>query len=296
MPWKNETMFSNVIVIAGPTASGKTALAVEFAAEIEAEIVCADAFQVYRGLPVLTAQPSPEDLAAVPHHLVGVLQPEEKFTAATFAAMAGQKIAEIAGRGRRALVVGGAGFYLQTLFGGAVAPQPEPALREELASLSLSELQRKLLSADPEAFARIDLRNPRRVQRALEVVLTTGKPYASFGGKQALNVPAIVLQLPRDELFARIDRRAEVMLNAGAVEEVAGLKARNVSETCEATIGFREIRQLLAGEIARSECLAAIQLATRRYAKRQETWFRNQTGWRHVPPQDFRFHLSRLRP
>ena len=291
---ENANMFANVIVIAGPTASGKTALAVELANEIGAEIVCADAFQIYRGLAVLTAQPSPMELQAVPHHLVSVLEPEEKFNASQFATMANENIAEIAARGRKALVVGGAGFYLQTLFGGSVAPQPEPALREELARLSLQELQEKLHGADPEAFARIDLQNPRRVQRALEVVLTTGKSFASFAGKGAMDVRGVVLQLPREELLARVDLRAELMLKNGAIEEVAALLGRKISETCEATIGFREIRQLLRGEITLSECLAVIQLATRRYAKRQETWFRNQTKWRHVSPGDFRSEVSRL--
>ncbi|HEY5893247.1 MAG TPA: tRNA (adenosine(37)-N6)-dimethylallyltransferase MiaA [Chthoniobacterales bacterium] len=288
-------MFSNALVIAGPTASGKTALAVEVAAEIGAEIICADAFQIYRGLAMLTAQPSAQELKAVPHHLVGLLKPEEKFNASQFAALANERLAEIASRGRTALVVGGAGFYLQTLFGGAVAPEPEPSLRKELAQLSLGDLQERLRISDPDAFARIDLRNPRRVQRALEVVLSTGKPFASFAGKPGVDVRGFVLQLPREELFARINLRAEYMLENGAIEEVATLlKGREVSETCEATIGFREIRRLLNGEISRSECLAAIQLATRRYAKRQETWFRNQTKWQHVQPVDLRSEIARL--
>lgn len=290
---KNQNMFANVIVIAGPTASGKTALAAEWAAEIGAEIVSADAFQIYRGLAVLTAQPSPNELR-VPHHLVGILEPEETFNVSKFAAMADEKIAEIATRGRTAVVVGGAGFYLQTLFGGPIAPQPDPGQREELSELSLQELQEKLRVIDAEAYARIDLRNPRRVQRALEVVLTTGKPFALFSGKPEMDVRGIVLQVPREELVARINVRAELMLKNGAIEEIAAMLGRKVSETCEATIGFREIRRLLTGEITRSECLAAIQLATRRYAKRQETWFRNQTNWPKISPESFRSEVSRL--
>jgi len=265
-------------VIAGPTAAGKSALAVEAALEMGAEIISADACQIYRGLPILTAQPEPVQLAAVPHHLVGMVSPTQEFSAADFTRLAREAIVEIQQKGRVALIVGGSGFYLGAVFGEtAVAPLPAEGLREELGALSLQELLKQLAKVDPVAAAQVDAKNPRRVQRALEVVLTTGKPFQTFAPRKPAMPDGLILYLGRDELRRRIELRTESMLANGAIEEVAALG--EISSTCAQIIGLQDIRDLLAGRIDRAECRQRLVGATWQYARRQMTWFRNQPPW-----------------
>ncbi len=261
----------------GPTGVGKSVFAVELAHRLDGEIVGADAYQVYAGLRILTAQP---DLAGkVPHHLIGFLPPTESFDAAAFFALATEKIAEIRGRGRRPIVVGGTGLYLKALTHGLDAPAPgDPAFREEIQDLPLEELVRRLDEADPEARLVVDLQNPRRVQRALEIVHATGRPLAE--SRRAWNTPGnpdfcgLLLTRERPELDDRIAINVDRMFAEGVVHEVGSLGT--VGPTAERAIGFREIRAMLDGRLTESACREAILLATRQYAKRQLTWFRNQ--------------------
>jgi tRNA dimethylallyltransferase len=264
------------LLLAGPTAIGKSAIALQLAERVGGEIVGADAFQVYAGLPILTAQASAEDRSRVPHHLIGVIPLTHAFDVAQYLALARRALDEIRSRGRVPIVVGGTGLYLRALLRGlADLPPGDEALRAELAALSLAELQAELKARDPVGAAFIDLQNPRRVIRALEVCRLTGRPFSSFRrGWEQTDSPEFrgyVLTRNRDDLYRRIDARVEAMFRDGVEEEVAALG--EVGPTAGQVLGLREIRERLAGRLTRAECIAAIQQATRRYAKRQLTWF-----------------------
>jgi tRNA dimethylallyltransferase len=271
------------LYVCGPTASGKTALALELAARHDGEVVNADAYQLYRGLDVLTAAPSAAERDVVPHHLFGVLDPSAANDARSYATMASRVIAEIAARGRTPVVTGGSGLYLKFLTHGASPlPTGDPAMRAELDALPLDELVRELQALDPVEAARTNLQNRRYVSRALEICRLTGQKtsdlrdqWESATRKRAASLRGYVIQLPRPDLHARIARRTRAMLDGGAIEEVASIG--RVSETLEKAIGFREIQALLRGEIDRTTCEELINAATRQYAKRQETWFRRES-------------------
>lgn len=267
-------------IIAGPTAVGKSALAVAVAERCGGEIVGADAFQIYRGLDILTAKPAAALQARVPHHLVGEISLSQAFDVAKYLALARQRIAEIHGRGRVPIVVGGTGLYVRALTRGlADLPGADAALRAELESQPLDELQRQLATLDPVGATQIDLQNPRRLIRALEVCRLTGRPFSSFREQwdaPAPNLRGVALMLDRSTLHQRIDRRTQEMFADGVIEEVRA--CGEPGSTASQTIGLCEIRALLAGEIDHVTCLAAIQQSTRRYAKRQMTWFRRETA------------------
>ena len=261
---------------------GKSAFAVSVAEKCNGEIVSADAFQVYAGLDVLTAKPSPDLLARVPHHLIGEVPLTDLWDVARWLDAARSRIAEIRERGRVPIIVGGTGLYIRALTRGlADLPPASPALRAELAARPLADLQHQLAELDAESARRIDLKNPRRVIRALEVCLLTGQPFSSFRQQWSAASSGwrgIVLTREREELYARINRRTEEMFAGGVVEEVRA--TGQAGATASQTIGLREIRALIAGEMTQPECIAAIQQATRQYAKRQMTWFRRETDFR----------------
>lgn len=265
---------NDLFYLVGPTAVGKSEIAAEVAARVGAEIVSADAFQIYRGLELLSAQPDAAVLSRAPHHLIGAVSLGEEMSAQRFRELALATIAEIQQRGRTALVVGGSGLYVKALTHGFDRNvPPNPQLRAELAGLPLVELVRRLRESNPELAAKTDLKNPRRITRALEI---------TAGGETARHVPCsppegILLTRDREDLYARINQRVQAMFAQGVVDEV---RAVNVAgPTASQMLGWREIRQLIAGEISEAECIAAIQQATRRYAKRQLTWFRGQTNF-----------------
>ena len=267
------------IIVAGPTGVGKTAFAAELACRFGGEILGADAFQVYAGLEILSAQPDAEVQARVPHHLIGFLPPSEPFDAARFAERAREKIAAIIARGHRPILAGGSGLYLKALTHGlADLPPPDPVLRAELSALSLEQLQRRLEQTDPGARHHLDFQNPRRVQRALEIHLLTGRSSASlrdeWKDKSTPGFRGLLLTRDRAELDARIAGNVQAMFRRGVVEEVSRLT--QIGPTAARAIGLREIQALLRGECTEPQCIEAITLATRRYAKRQLTWFRNQ--------------------
>ena len=276
----SESILSNTLFLAGPTAAGKTEVALAVAEACNGEIVGADAFQVYAGLDLLTAKPSAAELARAPHHLIGVVPLSEAFNVARYVECAQRAIAEIQMRGRLPIVVGGTGLYIRALTRGlADTPPSDPALRTELAAASLPQLLNRLDALDPAAGAAVDRNNPRRVIRALEVVLLTGKPFASFREEwsKVSAFRGFLLGRERDELYARIDRRTAALFERGAVEEVrAALEAGPVSETAQQVLGWKPICALLRGKLSRAGCLAAMQQATRKYAKRQLTWFRRE--------------------
>jgi len=271
---------AETVIIAGPTGAGKTDLALRLAHRLEGEIVGADAFQIYAGLQILTAQPTPEERAGIPHHLIGCVDPQEAFDAGRYLRMAEPVLAGIAARGRRPIVVGGTGLYVKALLGGLdELPPGDPALREEFARMDLAALIARLGRLDPAAPAAVDCANRRRVERALEIVTLTGEPLAN-SRRGARPVPpgvrALLLLRDREELHARIEANVKSMFARGVEAEVAALPPERVGPTAAGTLGLREIRHLLDGTMTREGARDAIVTATRQYAKRQATWFRNQ--------------------
>lgn len=270
---------AETIFLAGPTGAGKTALSLLLAKRLGGEVVGADAFQVYRGLPILTAQPTPSQRAEIPHHLVGCVDPGESYDAARYRRDALEVLRAIGARGNRPIVVGGTGLYLKALLGGLdELPPRDPDLRAELAALELPTLVARLHSLDPDGAASVDPANRRRVERALEIVMLTGRPLDRGAGPVATpaGVLGFLVTRSREELTSRIEVNVEAMFATGVVEEVAALPEESTGSTASKTLGLTDIRALLRGEISRAECIARITVATRRYAKRQMTWFRHQ--------------------
>src|ERR1700730_3632030 len=268
--------------IVGPTAVGKSELAADVARERGAEIINADAFQIYRGLDLLTAKPGAVTLAKAPHHLIKTMSILDEMNAEKFRKLALQAISEVPSRGKLAIVVGGSGLYIKALTHGLSAtPGSDPTTRAKLSKLSLGQLGLRLAKLDPETARKIDMKNRRRVQRALEICLLTGKPASqqrtewSTGGTRA--AIGVFVFRDREDLYQRINRRVEAMFEAGVIEEVRATGA--TSETASKMIGLREICDLLKGKMSMLQCAAAIQQATCRYAKRQLTWFRRQTSF-----------------
>lgn len=287
---------TDVFFIVGPTATGKSEIAADIAAHVGGEIVSADAFQIYRGLDFLTAKPETATLRRVPHHLIGTVSLEEEMNAEKFRNAALHAIVEIQSRGNMPIVVGGSGLYVKALTHGLSAtPVSDRKLRDKLNDLSLDQLRQRLVELDPEGAGQVDMKNRRRLARALEICLLTGKP-ASAQRVQWKAAWAAVSALPlrtaastatgamgalvfrdREELYERINRRVEAMFEKGVIEEVRA--ADKASSTASKMIGLHQIRQLLAGNMSILQCIAEIQQSTRRYAKRQLTWFRRQTNF-----------------
>jgi tRNA dimethylallyltransferase len=265
------------LIVAGPTAVGKTDFAIELARRVQTEIINADAFQMYQGFDILAAKPDREQLSGVQHHLLSFLEPEQNFDAYRFARLAETKIGELNRRGLVPLVVGGTGFYLRALTKPLSAlPSADQQLRQQLHQQSLADLLQLLRDLDPEAFDRIDRHNPRRVIRAIEVCRKTGRPFSSFLQTASRpSPPAVLLERPRRELAARIAARTETILKQGAIEEVAS--AGDLHSGAARLIGFRSIRDFLAGKISRTVCQERIRAQTNQYARRQATWFRAQS-------------------
>ncbi len=283
----NDTFF-----IVGPTAVGKTSLAIELAEQFDAEIINADAFQIYRGLDILTAKPDSEAQRQVRHHLLGQVSLAETMSAVRFGELACAALADIRSRSKNAIIVGGSGLYLKAITHGFdEVPPPDPRLREELSALSLEELGLRLRDLNPQLAVRTDLKNPRRVIRAIEIATSTsvilskveGSRRESFkvtprdpsAGARDDELIGVVLLRDRDDLYQRINERVNVMFREGVEEEVRALQ--DIGPTGANALGLKEIRALLAGQVSRAECIVKIQQATRRYAKRQLTWFRHQT-------------------
>lgn len=246
------------------------------------EIVNADAFQLYRGLDICTAKPSAGDLARVPHHLYSVLSLGELCDAQFFCDLARPVIADILARGKVPLIVGGSGLYVKALTHGLSPLPSDEALRQKLSELTPLERVEWLLSRDPEAQKTVNLKNDRYVSRALEICLLTGEPQSKLrqAWSQAGTQPdfrGVRLVWDRPALDERINRRVLGMMAAGLVDEVA--HAAMLSSTAGKAIGVREVQRHLAGEATLQETIAAIQLATRQYARRQDKWFRREKGF-----------------
>ena len=281
-------MSAKLVIVAGPTASGKSALALEIARQFDGTIINADSMQVYRDLRILTARPDDAALAAAPHRLDGILDGTELCSAARWAGMAHAEIAAAHAAGRLPIVVGGTGLYLRTLLNG-IAPVPEiPEAVREAARTRHREIggeafRAELARLDPAAAERLPAGDSQRLVRAYEVVRATGRTLADWQQEGAASVPRyasrqFVLLPPRDRLYAACDHRLEAMIEAGALDEVRALMARHLPPELPIlkAVGVPELMRHLSGELDRASALAAAQQATRNYAKRQFTWFRHQ--------------------
>lgn len=270
--------------VCGPTASGKSALALQLARKMNGEIVNADAFQLYRGIDTISAAPSDAEKSQAPHHLYGVLDPSETCDAQRFVNMARPVLDEIISRGKTPIVTGGSGLYLKFLtHGPSPVPPSEENLRRELDELSHEEIIARLQALDPEEAAHINLTNRRYVSRSLEICLLSGtkastlrKNWQHVSEERTASLRGVVIQRPRDVLHQRIAERSVAMLATNAIEEVRALRDQ-LSTTCAKAIGIPQILAHLDGEFTREQCLQKIIEATRQYAKRQETWFRRET-------------------
>ncbi|MGE0179049.1 MAG: tRNA (adenosine(37)-N6)-dimethylallyltransferase MiaA [Sphingomonas sp.] len=277
-------------LIAGPTASGKSALALALATRSNGVIINADSAQVYRDLRIVSARPTPEDEAQAPHRLYGYRDGADSCSAAQWAADAEAAIAETHTAGRLPILVGGTGLYLRTLLEG-IAPVPEidPAIREAVRALTVAAAYEALGREDADAAARLRPTDTTRIARALEVVRSTGRPLASWHVEKAGGIGArvqlhpLILLPPRDWLHARTDARFEAIFSEGGSAEVRALVERRlpVAAPVMRAIGVTEIAAFLRGALTRDAAMAAGKVATRRYAKRQYTWFR------HQPPADW---------
>ena len=287
------------VLIAGPTASGKSALALALAERFGGAIINADSMQVYRDLRVLTARPSVEEEARAPHHLFGHVDAAVNYSAGQYVADAARVVAELPAD-RLQIFVGGTGLYFKALTSGLAAIPPiDPAIRnawrDRLAREGVEALHAELTVRDPVAAARIMVRDRSRILRALEVLDATGRPIADWHREgmppviDADRTIRIFLHPARDALIARIETRFATMLQAGALDEVRALAARDLPDTLPAmkAHGVPWLRRYLDGDISRDEAAAGSIMDTRRYAKRQVTWFRNQMpGWTWVAPEE----------
>ncbi len=272
-----------VLAVVGPTAAGKTALAMALAPRLGAEVVSADAMLVYRGMDIGTAKPTPAERAVVPHHLVDLVDPGEEFSVARFQPLARAAVADVLARGRVPLLVGGSGLYFHAVVDEFEFPPTDPALRArleaEVGEVGLPAMYGRLGALDPAAAARVQPANQRRIVRALEVIELTGRPFSSYRG--AMDAPRSVYRLrvvgldPGGELLAeRITRRVLAMAEAGLVEEVRGLAARPLSRTARQALGYKELLDAFEAGTPVADALEEVAARTRRYARRQLAWFR----------------------
>lgn len=273
-----------VLALVGPTATGKTALAFQIARLLPVEVVSADSRMVYRWMDIGTAKPTPAELQRLPHHLIDVVDPDEPYSVALYQRQALAAIARIHARGRLPLLTGGTGLYVRAVCDGLRIPAvpPDVALREALEARARAEgwqsLATELAEVDPVSASQIEPRNVRRVIRALEVYRATGTPFSQWQLRDPVpfDTTFIGLDLPRDLLYQRIDARVDGQVAAGLIEEVAALHRRGFAPSLPAMVGFgyRELGAFLMGQLARGEAIDQYKQATRRYARRQMTWFR----------------------
>jgi tRNA dimethylallyltransferase len=289
-----------VIVICGPTAIGKTSVGIHIARALGAEIISADSMQVYRHMDIGTAKPTAAEQAAVRHHLIDVVDPDEPFDAATYVSLGRQSAKEITRKGKLPLVVGGTGLYIKALLYGlfrseAFDPGVRARLRTEAEEKGSEALHARLVQRDPKTADRLHPHDAVRILRALEVLEVTGRPISDLQREHCFqDAPfrtlTIGLSLDRQTLYERIDRRVEAMLAAGLEDEVRALLAKGYSATLKPmqSIGYSHMAAYISGALSREECLRTLKRDTRRFAKRQLTWFRSYSEIRWVSPESLR--------
>ena len=277
----------NLICIAGPTASGKTALSIALAKELGGEIVSCDSMQVYKRMDIGTAKPTPQEREGIPHHMIDVCDPREDFYVGKYCDMATPNVDDILARGKTAIIVGGTGLYMDALIrGNDFAPFPTTGRREELEALAdekgIEAVIQQLREVDPESAEKLHPSDRKRIIRAMEVYLETGESITEHNRKTQEIPPRYspvwfaLEDEDRADLYERIDRRVETMLHDGLIEEIKGLLDAGIPEKCTAmqAIGYKEFIDALAGRSSMETAVALVQQSSRKYAKRQLTWFR----------------------
>lgn len=279
-----------LIVIAGPTAVGKTSIALKAAKYLGAEIFSCDSRQIYREMSIGTAKPSPKELAAVPHYFIDYCSIEDRYTAGLYESDAEAALAEYFTKKDVAILTGGTGLYIDALLHGLdrfpeVPPSIQKALEMDLGAKGVDALAARLADIDPPTAAKLDLKNPRRVLRALGVCLAEGRPYSSYvrQEKKKLDFTPVFIALTRDRelLYERINNRVDLMMEAGLLEEATDLYERRHLRALQ-TVGYQELFEYLDGKVTLEEAVELIKRNSRRYAKRQVTWFKNRGTYEHL--------------
>ena len=277
----------DLICIAGPTASGKTALAVELAKQLDAEVVSCDSMQIYKGMDIGTAKPTADEMQGIVHHMLDVVEPWEDFSVSRYCEMADPIVQDILSRGKTAIIAGGTGLYMDALIrGNRFAPCPSTGVREKLEAqadeIGMEAMLEKLRTVDPDSAARLHTADRKRVLRALEVYYETGETITAHNLKTQAIPPKYnpvwfaLEDVNRADLYSRIDRRVDLMLETGLMEEIHGLLASGIPEKCTAmqAIGYKEFVDAIHGRCSVAEAAELVKQSSRRYAKRQLTWFR----------------------
>ncbi|MBR4864197.1 MAG: tRNA (adenosine(37)-N6)-dimethylallyltransferase MiaA [Oscillospiraceae bacterium] len=278
---------NNIICVAGPTASGKTAFAVALAKELNGEVVSCDSMQIYKYMDIGTAKPTPEEMAGIPHHMLDVAEPTEDFSVSRYCCLASPIVDDIIARGKTAIIAGGTGLYMDALIrGNSFAPYPSTGMREKLEAQADSDgmeaMLQLLASIDPDSAARLHVADRKRVLRALEVYYETGMTITEHNRLTQQQPPRYtplwfaLEDQDRKDLYDRIDRRVEIMLEMGLMDEIKSLLDRGIPEKCTAmqAIGYKEFLGVLNGTCSLQTATEQVQQASRHYAKRQLTWFR----------------------
>ncbi|MBR5089832.1 MAG: tRNA (adenosine(37)-N6)-dimethylallyltransferase MiaA [Ruminiclostridium sp.] len=282
-----------VVVVCGPTASGKTGLAVELAREFDGEVVSADSMQIYRGMEIASAQPTEEEKKGVPHHLMGFLDPSASFSVADYVVKAREVIADIHARGKLPVICGGTGLYINSLVDNIEFDDTgsDPGYRAELNALAAEKgngyVLGMLKAVDPECAAQLHENNLKRIIRALEVYRLSGLTMTEQKARSRSNPspysPCMMMpEYPREELYERIDRRVDMMLEAGLLDEAREFFSHSGYDTAAQAIGYKELKPYLDGELSLDECVETLKRETRRYAKRQLTWFKKDSRIEHI--------------
>ena len=287
----------NIIVVCGPTGIGKTTIAIELALAYRGEIISADSMQIYRHMNIGTAKPTPEERAAVPHHMIDIAAPDEPFDAARFAREAREKIAALTARKALPFIAGGTGLYIKSLTQGifrakTTDPERRGQLKKEMERLGPAALHRRLEQLDPQAARRIHPNDRFRIIRAIEVFETTGKPISDHHsehqfGEAPFRALKIGLEMERAALYERIDRRVDIMLDMGLLAEVRRLLEMGYPSGLKSmkSIGYRHMADFLEGRASWEEAVRTLKRDTRRYAKRQYTWFKADPEVLWAPPE-----------
>ena len=282
---------NNIICIAGPTASGKTSLAVELAKVLDGEVISCDSMQIYRRMDIGTAKPTIEEMQGIPHHMLDVCDPDEDFSVSRYCAQADPVLQDILARGKTAIIAGGTGLYMDALIrGNDFAPCPATGMREKLEAqadeIGMEAMLEQLRAIDPEAAARLHIADRKRIIRALEVYYETGETITAHNLRTQAIPPKYtpvwfaLEDEDRQDLYDRIDRRVDIMLQQGLMEEIRALLASGIPEKCTAmqAIGYKEFVDAVYGRCSVEEAAALVKQSSRRYAKRQLTWFRRNSA------------------
>jgi len=297
---------SKAVVISGPTASGKTSLSVELALALGGEVINSDSMQVYRGMDVGTAKPTPEEQRGIPHHLLDVVDPDEEFNAATYRSLALPLVEDIVSREKVCLVVGGTGLYIKGLLNGLFECPPadmefRESLRREMETLGTVVLYKRLEKIDPESSSSIHPNDGLRITRALEIFHLTGRPCSELArehgfGDTPLRALKLCLEVDRERLYDRINKRSIIMVETGLVQETEELLKKGFLPDLKPmkAIGYRHIAKYLQGGWSLEEAVYNLQRDTRRYAKRQLTWFRADPEYIWIGPEDFDIALRKI--